>query len=122
MRQPPKRCAADGPRREEIPGKETRMTELLALLGAFYACDLAITEAGRAPMGAEICMETAEELSLSFLSEAERAAHAEAGPLIALDLYVQGYTRFRAWEEENPELVRDLRRRARIVLRGDKTA
>jgi len=87
------------------------MAEFLAILLAYYTCDAAAQM--QEPLGGErlACVETYEEVKDYFapLDPAPPGTAAWGAER------TQTYVAFSAWEEENAELVAELRERARAA-------
>lgn len=88
------------------------MTQILALLTLYYACDQAAAHRGLHGPEVTSCMANYEVLKLAFIDEApaplgspERAAQIRLG-----------YTGFKLWEAENADLVEEMREQARDRL------
>ena len=84
------------------------MGEFLALLLAYYTCDAAAQ--AQQPLGGDrlACVETYEEVK-AFFAPLIEAPHGtpEWG-----EQRIQTYVAFSTWEDENPDLVAELRAQA----------
>ena len=78
------------------------MTDLLRLLSLFYACDVAAETEFPTPTEWARCMAHYHAVKAHF-------ADGMSGP----QAQIEGYRRWKAWEDANPALVAELRSRVR---------
>ncbi|MEM7631692.1 MAG: hypothetical protein AAF227_06705 [Pseudomonadota bacterium] len=78
------------------------MTDLLRLLSLFYACDVAAETTFPTPDEWARCMGHYHAVKAHF-----------AGDLTGPQAQIEGYRRWKAWEDANPALVTELRSRFR---------
>lgn len=83
-------------------------TAILALLAAYYACDVAATEGLSDLEHAGRCSAVYQEVKSGFLDPEERLALERTGADRGA-AEIMGFHRFKAWEDENRELVERLR-------------
>ncbi len=85
------------------------MNELIALIGVVYACNMM---AAQAPVSASVafqCVQAREAVKMKFLTD-EEIAQLEGLPLREQNkIKLKGYQRFKAWEDDNPSVVKNIR-------------
>lgn len=86
------------------------MTDILALLAAYYACDAVTTSRMLTVHEAQICAAAYDSVKVQFLTEEEAQALMGLGYADRARALLTGYHRFKAWEGQNPEQVTALRR------------
>lgn len=92
-----------------------------ALLTGYYLCNAAAAVTLLDYTTVAHCVLTYHSVKAHFLTEEELAA-LDADPLGFGGAHGQtAYLRFRAWEEENPELVADLKAEAKAKVNGYRT-
>ena len=85
------------------------MTDFMFVAALYYACDQAALEARLSASDIIRCSQVYETVKVQFLSDEEQKA------LSTLDIRDRNarmqvaYRRFKAWEEEHPELVQSLK-------------
>lgn len=77
------------------------MSELLRILVLYYACDVSAETQFPSPTQWERCMGHYHEIKSRFAEDLD-------GPRAQ----IEGYQRWKEWEEQNPNLVASLRERA----------
>lgn len=87
-------------------------TALLALLAAYYACDVEATAGRMESDRAGRCSAIYDDAKAGFLAPEERPALAAEGPGAASRA---AFRRFRVWEAENKTVVERLREDARLA-------
>ena len=90
------------------------MSEFLTVLSFYYLCDS--TAAVRPMSGEEIfrCTQAYETVKVYFVPDFELEP---IGTLARFRQMQQGYHGFKAWERDNPELVKELRQNAEALVR-----
>ena len=88
------------------------MSPLLKLLAFYYLCDQAAATQALSSSDVATCMANYERIKMAFIDE--RPAAPGTATRIAQNRL--GYAGFKAWEAANPDLVEDLRAKARVDL------
>ena len=83
------------------------MTELLSLLAVYYHCSEEAAHWRLTQLERFLCNQTYQQAKLLFLDEDARAPGAQITP----EQNVEAYLRFKAWEQENADLVADMKSR-----------
>lgn len=86
------------------------MSDLIVLVGALYACNLMAEQTPLAPDQALICERTHHAVKAAFLTPVERATLEDLPTSEHYRISLEGYRRFKTWEQENAELVERIRR------------
>ncbi|MDA4846647.1 hypothetical protein [Hoeflea poritis] len=86
------------------------MTDLLTLLGALYACNVAAEQGPLTPDQTLICVRNHDAVKMKFLTAAEIDSLNDLTFSEKYQLSLKGYTRFKTWERENPDVVDRIRK------------
>lgn len=87
------------------------MTDFMFVAALYYACDQAALEARLSASDIIRCSLVYETVKVQFLSEEEQKSLATLDIRDRTAVMQTAYRRFRAWEEDNPDLVESLRTR-----------
>lgn len=88
------------------------MPEFMTILSLYYMCDQAAAMRGLNAEEVARCMANYEQLKMEFVDE----PHARLGSVERAAQIRLGYRRLKSWENENAELVQELRQDARSYL------
>lgn len=86
------------------------MPDVIILVGALYACNVMAEQAPLAPDQALICERTHNAVKEAFLTPEERASLETLPTAEHYRISLEGYRRFKTWEQNNPELIEHIRR------------
>ena len=92
------------------------MSDFLLVLAFYYACDQAAMTQRLADDEVRRCSIAYEVTKAHFLTEDEQAELLEARGKARAALSLKGYRRFKAWEQEHPDLVRALKAGERVAM------
>lgn len=84
------------------------MTELITLLSVYYLCAADAAEGTLTQKERFACNETYQQAKRLFLDD---AALRQPGSLLTPEQNTRAFLRFKAWEQENAELVASLKER-----------
>ena len=92
--------------------------EVLSLIAAYVLCsETAATRMLNAGEG-RACMETYQEVKLSFVAGLEPTTYAALDPIDRAYINRRGYQAFGKWKRANPQVVADMEQRAKATLRN----
>ncbi|MEX3009267.1 hypothetical protein [Hoeflea sp. TYP-13] len=95
------------------------MADLITLVGALYACNIMAEQSPVSLRQAYLCVQSQEAVKLRLLS-ADEISDLEGLSLAERNrIKLRGYRRFKTWEAENPDLVRQIRREEKQKLLFD---
>lgn len=110
-----------GCNQQRLQMQEINMNEFIAALGVVYACNL-LSEQG--PVSADLafqCVRAHEAVKLRFLTAEEVAQLSRLSLREQNVIKLRGYRRYKAWEDDNPDIIRRIRDIQRERLTPDKS-